>query len=127
VSRTRTSLDGEWEFYPDPKQGLTHQTLPQEQARSIQVPGPWQAQFDDLRDYSGVAWYRLRFEFPDAAERRNGGTAVGESSKDLPPYRLTALPPTCNRCGFPLPGQTWGCKNPCLNCGTLYPLGDCSD
>jgi hypothetical protein len=26
------------------------------------VPGPWQAQFDDLRDYSGVAWYRRSFD-----------------------------------------------------------------
>ncbi|MBA3761357.1 MAG: glycoside hydrolase family 2, partial [Gemmatimonadales bacterium] len=75
MSRTRTSLDGEWEFYPDPKQGLTHQTLRQEDARSIRVPGPWQAQFDDLRDYSGVAWYRLRFELPEEAVRRYGGTA----------------------------------------------------
>jgi hypothetical protein len=32
------------------------------------VPGPWQAQFDDLRDYSGVAWYRLRFEVPADAD-----------------------------------------------------------
>ncbi|HJR15928.1 MAG TPA: glycoside hydrolase family 2 TIM barrel-domain containing protein, partial [Gemmatimonadales bacterium] len=62
MSRIRISLDGEWEFYPDPQQQLTHQSLEQE-ARAIRVPGPWQAQFDDLRDYSGVAWYRHQFEF----------------------------------------------------------------
>ncbi|MFN8650500.1 MAG: hypothetical protein U0133_01185 [Gemmatimonadales bacterium] len=44
--------------------------------------------------------------------------------------RLTARPPDrllCNRCGFPVLSKPWGCKNPCANCGTVYPLGDCSD
>lgn len=35
--------------------------------------------------------------------------------------------PSCNRCGFPVVTRPWGCKNPCQNCGTVYPLGDCSD
>ncbi len=34
---------------------------------------------------------------------------------------------TCQRCGFPVASRPWGCKNPCANCGTVYPLGDCSD
>lgn len=34
---------------------------------------------------------------------------------------------TCNRCGFPVARRAMGCKNPCANCGTVYPLGDCSD
>ena len=61
MNRQRISLDGEWEFFPDPKQSLTLETLREDAARKIKVPGPWQAQFDDLRDYSGLAWYRLRF------------------------------------------------------------------
>jgi hypothetical protein len=68
VSRKRTSLDGEWEFYPDPTRRLTLQTLRHEDARAIRVPGPWQAQFDDLRDYSGVAWYRRSFQLAENAE-----------------------------------------------------------
>ena len=44
-----------------------------------------------------------------------------------PPDRLPARPPVCNRCGFEVPVRAWGCKNPCPNCGTVYPLGDCSD
>jgi hypothetical protein len=32
--------------------------------RAIQVPGPWQAQFDDLRLVSGVGWYRKEFTLP---------------------------------------------------------------
>jgi len=35
--------------------------------------------------------------------------------------------PTCQRCSFPVPFRLSGCKNPCANCGTIYPLGDCSD
>ncbi len=69
MNRQRINLDGEWEFYPDPTQTLTPDTLGQAPARTIRVPGPWQAQFEDLRDYTGVAWYRRRF---DGA---TGGTA----------------------------------------------------
>ncbi len=35
--------------------------------------------------------------------------------------------PVCQRCGFPVASRPFGCKNPCTNCGTVYPLGDCSD
>jgi predicted RNA-binding Zn-ribbon protein involved in translation (DUF1610 family) len=35
--------------------------------------------------------------------------------------------PACQRCHFPVPARAMGCKNPCPNCGTVYPLGDCSD
>ena len=70
MNRTRVSLDGQWEFFPDPSQQLTPDTVSRDAAaRAIRVPGPWQAQFDDLRDYSGVAWYRHRFEVaPDLRE-----------------------------------------------------------
>ncbi len=33
----------------------------------------------------------------------------------------------CQRCDFPVATRAMGCKNPCPNCGTVYPLGDCSD
>jgi hypothetical protein len=63
--RIKISLDGIWDFYPDPDQRLSPETVRDEPLpRRIQVPGPWQAQFDDLRNYSGVAWYRHTFEFP---------------------------------------------------------------
>ena len=44
-----------------------------------------------------------------------------------PLARHPAALPSCNRCGFPVATRPWGCKNPCGNCGTVYPLGDCSD
>jgi hypothetical protein len=62
MTRQRLSLDGPWQFFPDPERRLRRQTLDEASARTILVPGPWQAQFDDLRDYSGVAWYRRTFE-----------------------------------------------------------------
>nr|MDQ2996981.1 hypothetical protein [Chloroflexota bacterium] len=62
MSRSRLNLDGTWHFFLDPKQRLSQHTLADETPRAIQVPGPWQAQFDDLRDYSGLAWYRRTFE-----------------------------------------------------------------
>ncbi len=67
MPRTRFSLDGYWEFIPDPLQQFDPDALPQtENVRRIRVPGPWQAQFQDLRDYTGVAWYRFRFTLPHA-------------------------------------------------------------
>ena len=65
MPRKRISLDGSWEFFLDPMQRLHESTLQDAGApRHIRVPGPWQAQFDDLRQYSGTAWYRRQFEWP---------------------------------------------------------------
>lgn len=46
---------------------------------------------------------------------------------DQLPARPPVPPPLCNRCGFAVVSRAFGCKNPCPNCGTVYPLGDCSD
>ncbi|MFP5260489.1 MAG: glycoside hydrolase family 2 TIM barrel-domain containing protein [Blastocatellia bacterium] len=63
MSRVRVSLDGLWDFIPDPRQEFSHESLQKAGTpRSVRVPGPWQAQFEDLRHYSGVAWYRRSFE-----------------------------------------------------------------
>lgn len=65
MPRSRLDLDGYWEFIPDPQQRFDPDTLDRADApRRIRVPGPWQAQFQDMRDYTGVAWYRLRFDLP---------------------------------------------------------------
>ena len=66
MRRRRVDLDGEWEFFPDPEQRLAPESL-REAGRRIRVPGPWQAQFADLRDYTGVAWYRRTFRWTRAA------------------------------------------------------------
>ena len=53
---------------------------------------------------------------------------IPRSARDdtAPPPRRPAAP-LCLRCNFPVPTRAMGCKNPCPNCGTVYPLGDCSD
>ena len=52
------SLNGQWNFRTDPSGSFKIQDLTSaKDAREIQVPGSWQEQFADLRDYAGVAWY----------------------------------------------------------------------
>ena len=73
MNRPRISLDGEWDFFPDPDHTLSPGLLATAKSRPIRVPGPWQAQYEDLRDYSGMAWYRHQFRvdqvpLPDGGE-----------------------------------------------------------
>jgi hypothetical protein len=73
--RQRTSLDGRWRFWPDVGSVLDqadHLSFVSEQERTkalgeprpALVPRPWQAQFEDLRLWSGVAWYERAFTAP---------------------------------------------------------------
>lgn len=64
--RTQISLDGSWDFQIDPEQRQDARQV--SHWRTIQVPAPWQAQFDDLRHYSGAAWYRRSFSLDAAPE-----------------------------------------------------------
>src|SRR5215813_10707707 len=53
------SLDGTWQFAVDREGKLTINDLNSvKDWREIRVPLSWNAQFADLRDYRGVAWYR---------------------------------------------------------------------
>jgi hypothetical protein len=65
-------------------------------------------------------------------ELRNHGPAGGRGAGEtaIAPEEVAtsaASAQACQRCGFPVVSRPWGCKNPCANCGTVYPLGDCSD
>ena len=74
--RTQTSLDGSWDFQIDPDGRRDIDQV--DEWRTIQVPAPWQAQFDDLRQYSGAAWYRRRFQveqLPDGVAMLRFGAA----------------------------------------------------
>lgn len=55
----RVSFDGVWDFQIDPRHSVDN--FSEGEWRTATVPGPWQAQFDDLRNTSGVGWYRRRF------------------------------------------------------------------
>ncbi len=65
MSAARISLDGPWDF-----KYLGYRAKPAE-TRTILVPGPWQAQFSDLRMRGGVAVYRREVVIPaDWLEQR---------------------------------------------------------
>lgn len=53
------------------------------------------------------------------------GRRTASEAETAPPAKRHR--PTCMRCGFEVRPRAWGCKNPCANCGFVYPLGDCSD
>lgn len=54
-------LDAGWELITDPGAALQVASLPASGWRAAKVGVSWNAQFADLRDYVGVAWYRTRF------------------------------------------------------------------
>ena len=54
-------------------------------------------------------------------------TTIGAEKRTNPFVRLTPGLDACLRCGDEVRPKPWGCKNPCPNCGFVYPLGDCSD
>jgi len=59
------SLDGTWQFAVDREGKLTINDLSSvKDWREIRVPLSWNAQFADLRDYRGVAWYRRTVDLP---------------------------------------------------------------
>jgi hypothetical protein len=67
ASAQSIKLDQDWQFFAD-KAGtaLKPASLPTDSSawRSARVGLSWNAQFADLRDYMGVAWYRTRFAAP---------------------------------------------------------------
>jgi hypothetical protein len=62
--RNRISLDGLWRFQVDPPGQARIEEI--ETWREAQVPLPWQAQFEDLRHYSGTAFYQRTFSLDEA-------------------------------------------------------------
>ena len=57
-------LDAGWELVTDPGAAFHVSSLPASGWRPAKVGLSWNAQFSDLRDYVGVAWYRTRFTVP---------------------------------------------------------------
>src|SRR5215207_9802795 len=64
-------LDGGWEFLADGSATLTLADAGRASGwRGARVGLSWNAQFDDLRDYMGVGWYRTKIEIPDLSDGR---------------------------------------------------------
>jgi hypothetical protein len=58
---SRISLDGTWEFLHVADDRLSGPV----EIRQIQVPSPWQAQFQDLRMRAGIGIYKREIEIPE--------------------------------------------------------------
>lgn len=54
-------------------------------------------------------------------------TTIGTEKRSNPFVKLVPGINACLRCGAEVRPKPWGCRNPCGNCGFVYPLGDCSD
>ena len=64
-------IDQHWEFSPDPKAQFTALTVDrQAKWRPDKASLSWNAQFDDLRDYAGVGWYRVTIALPPPQPNR---------------------------------------------------------
>jgi hypothetical protein len=61
MARVRLTLNGLWDFFPDPENCLTFDRLPAA-GHPIDVPGGWEGTFPGL----GSAWYRRTVEIPDS-------------------------------------------------------------
>jgi hypothetical protein len=76
LSEHRVSLDGTWDFQIDSNHDKKAMA-PKAPWRSVIVPMPWQAQLEDLRETSGVAWYRRHFSVDaDSLRSPNESAAI---------------------------------------------------
>lgn len=62
-------LEQGWKFLPDSNGKLSSSEVVNAPGwRDVRAGLAWNAQFDDLRDYAGVAWYRTNVEVPQFVE-----------------------------------------------------------
>ncbi|MEW5945394.1 MAG: glycoside hydrolase family 2 TIM barrel-domain containing protein [bacterium] len=81
TSYERVTLDGEWFFAPDPedrgvRDGWYAPGRGFEGWRRQDVPGTWNAAFEDLFRYEGAGWYAREFETPSGLEGKWARLAV---------------------------------------------------
>jgi len=70
------TLDQGWQFLADPSGSLKIEEIDNSRGwRNARAGLSWNAQFADLRDYMGVAWYRMPLARPDIS---NGGRVLLE-------------------------------------------------
>src|SRR5438270_4005979 len=68
----RLDLDDGWDFIADPSGRLRYNDLQGVNSwRKARAGLSWNVQFEDLRDYMGAAWYRVRIEVPSFRNSRH--------------------------------------------------------
>jgi len=68
----RLELEDGWEIFVDPSGRILYEAARNVVGwRAVRVGLSWNVQFEDLRDYMGAAWYRLRFELPEFRDTRH--------------------------------------------------------
>jgi hypothetical protein len=71
-------LDGGWQFLADPVGALKVSDLAAARGwRDVRVGLSWNAQFEDLRDYMGAAWYRTTLPATDLRDGRRALVRFG--------------------------------------------------
>lgn len=80
--RHAVDISGLWRFQVDPDgvgeaQGW-HDHLPA--PRTISVPGSWNEQFEDTRDYLGAAWYATDVQVPPSWHGHRVQVRVGSAN-----------------------------------------------
>jgi len=70
LSAQTISLNGEWKFAADSGNNLTIKSIENCEWKNSLVPLSWQAQFEDLRNYQGVAWYKKSFTLSKIAPEK---------------------------------------------------------
>ena len=104
VAAQTVQLDRDWQLFVDRTGTTSITSLPDNGWQPVHVGLSWNAQFDKLRDYMGVAWYRTRFDKPavpngghvlirfDAVDYFTevfvNGTRVGEHEGGYTPFTL---------------------------------------
>jgi hypothetical protein len=65
TASAQTAIDRNWQFLADQTGTLNVTNLSNAQGwRNVRAGLSWNAQFEDLRDYMGVAWYRTSLDLP---------------------------------------------------------------
>lgn len=80
--RQKLDLSGFWQFKLDPDQIGEEQDWFNclEQPRQIAVPGSWNEQFQDTRDYLDHAWYLRRFHVPSGWQGQDVWVRIGSAN-----------------------------------------------